>query len=301
MERSTAINTITLLFVVATMVVLLRTNNIPSFLLPSSNSHTTPASQLPATPKSPTVVTPGALKKPESQNPVQSASSEPSDFALTRKGIILETNKARVEHSVAKLTESSALDRSAQAKADDILARQYFAHTSPDGKTVSDLVAKQGYAYLKIGENLALGNFTDDADVVTAWMNSPGHRANILDPQFSEIGVGVARGLYQGRTIYVAVQHFGRPRSDCPGIDSSLKSQIDSMQKYLSELWNSLSTQKATIDQGSGSTSDINTLINAYNSAVALYKKVSAEAEALRAQYNAEVESFNTCLASPAN
>ena len=187
-------------------------------------------------------------------------------------------------------------NRSAQVKAEDLLKRQYFAHESPDGKMVSSLVEDQGYAYIKIGENLALGNFVNDTDVVTAWMNSPGHRANILDAQFSEIGVGVARGLYEGHMAYFAVQHFGRPRSACPSIESNLKSQFTIAQKYLDELVASINSQKTAIDQGSGNTDQTNTLIQTYDKAVALYKEVYAKADELRMKYNAEVAEYNSCL-----
>ncbi len=156
----------------------------------------------------------------------------------------------------------------------------------------------QGYAYLKIGENLALGNFASDADVVTAWMNSPGHRANILDGQYTEIGVGVARGLYEGHTVYFAVQHFGRPRSACPSVQSNLISQFTIAQKYLDELIDSIDAQKKVIDQGSGNTNEMNALIEKYNATVILYKNSFQKAEELRAKYNAEVTAYNACLGS---
>lgn len=296
MERSSVISTITLIFVIATMVFLLKTNNIPSALLPSSDSkNLVPVLQLPTKQKDPVVVLPGALEKPTTTSDTKVI---PSDYLLTRGGIISQTNKERANNGKTKLTENKMLDRSAQVKADDLLKRQYFAHTAPDGKTVSDLVATQGYAYIKIGENLALGNFASDEEVVTAWMNSPGHRANILDSQFTEIGVGVARGLYEGHMVYFAVQHFGRPRSACPTVESNLKSQFITAQKYLDELITSLNSQKTAIDQGSGNTEETNKLIEVYNKAVALYKQVYADAEVLREKYNQEVALYNACLGS---
>ena len=184
--------------------------------------------------------------------PVSSATEStalPANSLLSVEGIIMQTNTQRSQNGVATLTESAQLDASAEVKAKDILARQYFEHTAPDGKTVSDLVGEQGYTYIKIGENLALGDFTSDADVVTAWMNSPGHRANILDPEFQQIGVGVAYGLYQGQYVYVAVQHFGRPSSACPSISASLKSQVEDGQASLTTEANTLQSEKTAIDK----------------------------------------------------
>ncbi len=295
MERSLFGSTIILLFVAASMIFLLKTHSLPSFLLPSSTSN--PAViQLPAIPKKPAVVLPGTIEKISNQKDI-AVPAVPSEYVLTRLGIITKTNNERDSRGIAKLTESKQLDLSAQAKADDILVRHYFAHVAPDGKTVSDLVSTQGYMYIKIGENLALGNFTSDADVVTAWMNSPGHRANILDTAFSNIGIGVAYGMYNGHNVYVAVQHFGRPRSDCPDINSDLKKQVVDAENYLNELVASLKAQKSAIDQGSVTT-DITSAVTNYNNAIALYKKFYADTIALSQKYNAEVSAFNDCLNS---
>jgi uncharacterized protein YkwD len=297
MEKSSVISTITLIFVVATMVLLLKTNNVPSMFLPSEKpKNAVPVLQLPTKQIEPKVVMPGGVRKP-TVNTID-AGVLPSDYSLTRTGIIAQTNSERSKNAKTKLTENKALDRSAQVKAEDMLKRQYFAHEAPDGRTVSDLVDDQGYAYLKIGENLALGNFASDADVVTAWMNSPGHRANILDGQYTEIGVGVARGLYEGHTVYFAVQHFGRPRSACPSVQSNLISQFTIAQKYLDELIDSIDAQKKVIDQGSGNTNEMNALIEKYNATVTLYKNSFQKAEELRAKYNAEVTAYNACLGS---
>jgi uncharacterized protein YkwD len=279
------------------MIFLLKTHSLPNFLLPSSTANpATITIAVPAVPKTPAVVLPGTIKKIDISNTVV-VPVLPSNYVLTRTGIITQTNKERTKYSVTALTESKQLDLSAQAKADDILARHYFAHVAPDGKTVSDLVTKQEYVYIKIGENLALGNFTSDTDVVTAWMNSPGHRANILDTAFSNIGVGVAYGMYDGHDVYVAVQHFGRPRSDCPDINSDLKKQVVDAENYLNELVSSLKAQKAAIDEGSATT-DMTTAVTAYNNAVALYKKFYTSTSELSKKYNTEVAAFNSCLSS---
>jgi len=130
--------------------------------------------------------------------------------AITEQNIISLTNESRQQFSVAVLTENQILDKAAQAKADDMLAKGYFAHNSPDGRTPWDFITSAGYSYLMAGENLAV-NFTEAESVETAWMNSPGHKANILNKNFQDIGIGISQGTYQGHTAIFVVQEFGLP------------------------------------------------------------------------------------------
>ena len=130
--------------------------------------------------------------------------------AITTANVFNLTNTSRSESGLSALTWNDALARAAQAKADDMLAKGYFSHTSPDGRLPWDFITVQGYNYLTAGENLAEG-FVEAETTEEAWMNSPGHRANILNKNFQEIGVGISDGKYQGqRTIFV-VQMFGTP------------------------------------------------------------------------------------------
>jgi hypothetical protein len=138
--------------------------------------------------------------------PVLPAFSE----AITADNIITLTNESRQQFSVTPLTENQILDKAAQAKADDMLAKGYFAHNSPDGRTPWDFITSAGYSYLMAGENLAV-NFTEAENVETAWMNSPGHKANLLNKNFQDIGIGISQGTYQGHTAIFVVQEFGAP------------------------------------------------------------------------------------------
>lgn len=130
--------------------------------------------------------------------------------AITSANIISLTNESRQEFGVSALSENSLLDRAAQNKADDMLAKGYFAHNAPDGHTPWDFITAAGYSYLQAGENLAV-NFTEAENVETAWMNSPGHKANILNKNFVDIGIGISQGEYQGHTAIFVVQEFGTP------------------------------------------------------------------------------------------
>ncbi|MCL5666464.1 MAG: CAP domain-containing protein [Patescibacteria group bacterium] len=130
--------------------------------------------------------------------------------AITQENIIALTNESRKAYGLKELTQNNLLAVAAQAKADDMLARGYFSHNTPDGRTPWSFIETAGYSYIMAGENLAV-NFTEAENVETAWMNSPGHKANILNKNFEEIGIGISQGQYQGHTAIFVVQMFGTP------------------------------------------------------------------------------------------
>lgn len=120
------------------------------------------------------------------------------------------TNEERIDNDVPTLKENPLLVKAAIAKAEDMAKNGYFAHTSPDGKTPWYWLKEVGYSYKSAGENLAV-NFFDSEDVTRAWMNSPTHKANIVKKEYTEIGIGVANGVYQGRNTVFVAQFFGTP------------------------------------------------------------------------------------------
>lgn len=128
--------------------------------------------------------------------------------AITEENIVSLTNVSRVSAGLPELKANSLLSRSAQLKAEDMLAKGYFSHNSPDGRTPWEFIESTGYGYIHAGENLAV-NFTEAEEVESAWMNSPGHKANILNKAFEEIGIGIAQGAYQGKNAIFVVQMFG--------------------------------------------------------------------------------------------
>ncbi len=132
------------------------------------------------------------------------------------------TNENRTQFNIPTLKINSVLEQAATRKAEDMARVGYFSHNGPDGKTPWAWLNESGYAYRFAGENLAV-NFIDSGDVVTAWMNSPGHRKNILDNRFTEIGLGSAQGVYQGRKTIFVVQFFGRPIIDQPAALASIE------------------------------------------------------------------------------
>jgi len=135
-----------------------------------------------------------------------------SDFlaAVLPRVLVDLANEDRGENALNSLTPNSTLEIAAQLKADHMAQNSYFAHVSPDGVTPWHWFIEAGYQFVAAGENLAV-NFSDSEDVEDAWMNSPGHRANILNDDFTEIGIATSRGIYKGQETVFVVQLFGRP------------------------------------------------------------------------------------------
>lgn len=220
-----------------------------------------------------------------------------SNSNLLQSEVIKWTNKNRMDMALPPLKESIYLDNSASIKVDDMLLKQYFEHVSPSGVGVADLGERVGYEYILIGENLALGNFANEESLLTAWMNSPGHRANILNSHYSEIGVSVKKGVYEGNTVWVAVQHFGLPRNACPKIDGVLKGNIEIIQNNAKNIETDLKDRKDKIESGAvfeGYTKE-EQIVN-YNDIVAKYNLLVKEIKDKIETYNNEVRSFNECL-----
>ncbi|HTK59581.1 MAG TPA: CAP domain-containing protein [Candidatus Baltobacteraceae bacterium] len=222
---------------------------------------------------------------------------------LTVDGVFAETNRHRAENGVPALKHDATLDAAAQAKLKDMFDRQYFAHESPTGEGPADVISAAGYDYVMVGENLALGNFADDRELVQAWMDSPGHRANILEPKFTEIGIAVGRGMYAGRMTWIAVQEFGKPSSDCPAVSSSLQAKIAADKDALAGLQARADALKAEIEASRKPRTREER--DAYNAKVDEYNALVREINALIGQiqgeitvYNGQVQAFNACAGS---
>ena len=120
------------------------------------------------------------------------------------------TNRARLAANIPALRENALLDAAAQAKANDMVANHYFAHVSPSGISPWFWIDEAGYSYAAAGENLAV-DFLDSADVTNAWLNSPTHRENIMNANFTEIGMATAQGDFDGHPAIYVVEMFGSP------------------------------------------------------------------------------------------
>jgi len=223
-----------------------------------------------------------------------------SEAELSRAGTVYETNIRRQQFGLPELTEHEALRQAAVRKLQDLFERQYFEHISPDGKGPGYLAEQAGYDYIVVGENLALGNFKNDSALVEAWMNSPGHRANILSSRYTQIGVAVGEGVYKGSRVWIAVQEFGRPASVCPAINQALRNRIDSRREQSDKMSADLTERKKTLDAMPHKTREeqeqYNTYVAEYNALVKAYNELVAMLRSDIALYNDQVRAFNACV-----
>lgn len=113
------------------------------------------------------------------------------DYALSNfeSDVVTLTNKERQQAGLSELQVDNALSNAAREKSNDMQRNGYFSHTSPTYGSPFDMMRDFGITYKSAGENIAQGQRTPD-EVVQAWMNSEGHRANILNPDYTHIGVG---------------------------------------------------------------------------------------------------------------
>ncbi len=133
---------------------------------------------------------------------------------LNTLNIITEINKIRSAYGLMPLTENPKLDVAALLKAQDMINNDYFNHYSPTGKTPWDWINSAQYNYKYAGENLAL-NFFDDQSTVQAWLNSPTHKENILNPNYKDTGVAILSGVTSTTKEQktVVVQMFGAEKT----------------------------------------------------------------------------------------
>lgn len=134
---------------------------------------------------------------------------------ITSENIVKNINIIRKQNSLSELNPNPKLQSAAFAKSSDMILRNYFDHYA-FGLTPWIFIKNSGYEYSAAGENLARG-FSTSEGIVNAWMNSPSHRANILNPNFEDIGVGVVKGVYVENTepimTTMTTELFAKPKS----------------------------------------------------------------------------------------
>ncbi|HSD99007.1 MAG TPA: CAP domain-containing protein [Patescibacteria group bacterium] len=128
---------------------------------------------------------------------------------VAAQDLLALTNQDRANAGLQPLQMNQELSFAAEAKAQDMFAKDYWAHYAPDGKSPWDFIKAAGYNYVYAGENLARG-FTSSPDVVNAWMASPEHRANMLSNNYTDVGFAIEQGRLPGddNTVLV-VEMFG--------------------------------------------------------------------------------------------
>ncbi len=129
---------------------------------------------------------------------------------IVEKALVDLANHDRQVMGMEPLKENPQLKQAAFLKAKDMLDKDYFAHQSPEGVSPWHWFSVAGYNYQLAGENLAIG-FLDSEQVHQAWLVSPGHRANLLNPNYQETGIAVVKGEFEGNETTIVVQLFASP------------------------------------------------------------------------------------------
>ncbi len=167
-------------------------------VVPNGNYHTgmpnnvVPPPNFAGSPNYPTGQTPPVEqnRQPATQQPAPAPAPAPAaGVSNFEKQVIDLTNAQRTKNGLPALKADTALGKVAKTKANDMQQKNYFSHTSPTYGSPFDMMRDMGVSYKTAGENIAKGQASPDA-VVNAWMNSEGHRKNILNPNFTHIGVG---------------------------------------------------------------------------------------------------------------
>ena len=218
---------------------------------------------------------------------------------LDTSQIISLTNIERKNNdsNLVNLKENNILKNIAAIRVKDMFTYQYFEHNSPTGDNASKEAVINDYSYITIGENIALGNFDGSKGLVTAWMNSPGHRANILNKNYTEIGVYAMQGVYKGQNVWIATQIFGKPMTGCNEPDKTLKDKIEkykvSADSILASIKN-IDAELKTLD--TTNTQAYNSKVAERNTLAGLYNNLASEIKTSVAEYNKEAGVFNSCI-----
>lgn len=174
----------------------------PETAPPDTSPPATEAPAAPAPPKpkkttttaeAPPATDPPDTAPPDTAPPDTSPPPPPVAIPGDASAVISLTNQERAAAGLAPLNANSALHAAAQRESNDMAANTTMSHTGSDGSTVATRASAAGYSWHAIGENLAVG-YTSASGVMAGWMNSAGHRANILNAVYQDIGVAVATG-----------------------------------------------------------------------------------------------------------
>lgn len=254
-----------------------------------------------------------------SGNPMGDLSSRE---VLNVEAIITLTNNARALNGLPPLRANLLLNTIAESRAKDMLEKQYFAHVSPTGQQASDIAQSVGYQYKIIAENIGSGDFYTNKKIVDGWMQSPGHKRNILSPEVEEIGAAVLKGRMNGVATYISVQIFGLQsppvsQRTCVAPSKSLiielkKAEINSLNDQLQRMKQELNAEKESIETDRRYTYDnpqkihsLNVKISAYNEKSRWYNRLVADTQGKAAvlesmvnTYNRMLQTYNDCSAS---
>jgi uncharacterized protein YkwD len=243
---------------------------------------------------------------------------------LSKEAIIGLTNNARVSQGLVVLNENRLLDSIAEARARDMLEKQYFAHVSPTGEQASDIAQRIGYPYKIIAENIASGLFFTNQKLVDGWLQSPGHRKNILSSDVREMGASIIEGRLNGEDTWVSVQIFGLqspPVTEraCAAPSPELLKEMEIKKGEIASLNERVARLKQDLDDESDSIElerrvagndqkriyDLNVRVRTYNEKSEWYNRSLAEIKGkttvlttMVEEYNKTIQQYRDCQAS---
>lgn len=183
---------------------------------PGASPTTSPSQPTPVRTPSP-VATPAPVRTPAPvatpapvRTPAPAPTSAPvsTDLSALEDYILQQCNVERAKVGAKSLTMDPTLRPLARSRSQDMAVRNYFDHVTPDGKKVFDMLRELGYPYSTAGENIAMNTYpvsSSAQEVFKAWMNSSGHKANILAAKYGRIGVGAYRRTSDGAIYYTQV------------------------------------------------------------------------------------------------
>lgn len=177
---------------------------------------------------------------------------------ITVEKLLTTSNAIRSQNNLPPLVNNTQLTDAAQKKAAHMFQNDYWAHFAPDGTSPWDFIKQSGYSYEYAGENLAK-NFLFSQNVVDAWMNSPTHRANLLNREYAEVGFAVVNGVLGGEETTLVVQMFGSPINKVAHV-----SQPEG-NNNTSEIKNSIPEKKNVLGEYKKDTAPVNGKKFAYN------------------------------------
>lgn len=149
---------------------------------------------------------------------------------ISIQDVVNLTNQKRSEAGLSALSLNQELSAAAYTKGRDMIDRDYWAHVAPDGTQPWKFFGQFGYKYKFAGENLAR-DFSNANEAVNAWMNSPTHKENILNPKYKEIGIGIVEGDLAGSDTTVIVQFFGATYVDKVVAPLAAAQKIEEIEK----------------------------------------------------------------------
>ena len=147
------------------------------------------------------------VEKPNNNNSSESNEEVSGSFSSFQQEVVRLVNVERSKRGLSQLTFNAELSNVATIKSQDMINKNYFSHTSPTYGSPFDMMKKFNISYKAAGENIAKGQ-TSPAQVVNSWMNSQGHRENILSTKFTDIGIGVAKD--SNGTLYWTQMFIGK-------------------------------------------------------------------------------------------